>query len=147
MDAVRSPVGTNKALARRETAELWSRGELEFVDEAYAETVTLRTAGDGPRVLDRAALKAQYGEWRTGFPDLSVTILESAADRDLVMQHVVLRGTHEGEFRGVAPTGRTIAVDGFTMRRFRDGQVVATVSLVDEATLAAQLGLDVPLRP
>lgn len=143
METLRSAVGTNRALARRATNELWGAGNLDAVEEIYAESVTLREGGEGPTVVDRPAIRRRYGEWRSGFPDLEVEIREEIADRDFVVQHVVLRGTHDGEFRGLAPTGRPVEVEGFQLRRFRDGRVVSTASLIDEADLLSQLGVDV----
>ena len=46
---------------------------------------------------------------RAAFPDHEVTFHDLIPEGDLVAYHVPWRGTHLGEFRGVAPMGKRIA--------------------------------------
>jgi predicted ester cyclase len=66
------------------------------------------------------------------FPDLHFDI-EEAIERDgLVGARIVIRGTHRGVWRGLAPTGRRFEAQGRPWLRFRDGLVVEVWSLWDE---------------
>ena len=135
----------NKELVRTEMEKLLEQRDFEFVDDIYAETVEIRTRRAGGRpVVSREDLKSLYAEWTDAFPDLTVEIHAELADGDLVVQQVTLRGTHEGTFRGVEPTGAVIDIDGFHLREIRDGTIVATSSVAEMATLMTQLGLDLP---
>lgn len=142
MEPLRSAVGTNRTLARREVSELWGEGNLDLVDELYAERVTRRTSDAASTVVDRETLRDEYEAWLGAFPDGTVTVLDEVADRDIVIQRVRLRGTHAGAFFDLEPTGRSVDVRGFLLRRFRDGRVVAAESLFDESTMRAQLDPD-----
>lgn len=42
------------------------------------------------------------------FPDLQVTITDILAEGDKVVIWYAARGTHRGEFEGIAPTGRRV---------------------------------------
>ena len=107
----------------------------------------LRTrTGDDQPVVSREDIKALYQEWKTAFPDLDVEVEHEALEGDTVMQYVTMRGTHEGPFRGIDPTGNEIAVPGFHMRRVRDGKIVETASVAGMATLLGQLGVDLPIE-
>src|SRR5678815_781673 len=64
--------------------------------------------GLGPEPLDREGLKRFYGALWTGFPDLQVTVEDMVAEGEKVAWRLVARGTHTGEFRGVAATGKTV---------------------------------------
>ncbi|OJY18400.1 MAG: hypothetical protein BGO98_32180 [Myxococcales bacterium 68-20] len=46
---------------------------------------------------------------------------------------------HDGDFFGLAPTGRTFEVAQMTIERFRDGRIIAHHRLTDEASLMRQL--------
>jgi predicted ester cyclase len=35
-----------------------------------------------------------------------------------------MRGTHQGEFRGIAPTGEKVEINGIGIFRFSEGKVV-----------------------
>ena len=44
------------------------------------------------------------------FPDVSITVDETIAEGELVAQRSVFRGTHEGEFMGIEPTGEEVEI-------------------------------------
>mgnify|MGYP006291199071 CR=1 FL=1 len=71
------------------------------------------------------------------------TVME---DGDAVMAAWEARGTHEGTFRGIEPTGREIDVRGFSYRRAAAGRFVAATDQVGMMTMLAQLGVDLPLQ-
>ena len=56
-----------------------------------------------------------------------------------------MTGTHRDHFLGVAPTGRSIAVDGITILRFSGGKCIERWSRVDRYGWLAQLGVVSPL--
>jgi predicted ester cyclase len=51
-----------------------------------------------------------------------------------------MRGTHEGEFMGIAPTGRTVSFDGIAIDVMRDGVRVEGWAEIDRLGLLRQLG-------
>lgn len=139
---------TNKELVRYEITELFERGNVGVVDDLYAEDVVVgirRTGSDEP-VASRQAIKDIYREWNTAFPDLNVDINSEVVDDETVTAHVTLYGTHEGEFRGIEPTGNRISVDGFHQRRVEGGKIVEAVSMVEMGELLRQLDVELPLE-
>ncbi|WP_196217834.1 ester cyclase [Streptomyces blattellae] len=76
-----------------------------------------------------------------GFPDLEVSI-EELLDMEggRVVGRFISRGTHTGEFMGIAPTGRTIEVNGIGMYTFSDGKVAREWVMDDLLGLLQQLG-------
>jgi predicted ester cyclase len=61
-----------------------------------------------PRLID--TFKETFSEARAAFPDLCVTVEDVMAEDDRVAARVVMRGTHRGEFRGIAPTGKRVEI-------------------------------------
>lgn len=139
--AVRTPNDMSNVLApliERYFGELWNEGRVELVDELlhpeyvnHSPSPGLPPGREGVRVVVRAM--------RSAFPDLHYTIEDLVAGADAVATRTRLRGTHRGDFFGLAPTGRAVDVAQMTIERFRDGRIVAHHRLTDEALLARQL--------
>jgi predicted ester cyclase len=49
-------------------------------------------------------------------------------------------GTHRGEFMGLAPTGRRVTVEAWTLDRYRDDRLTESRIIMDVAGLLTQLG-------
>jgi serine phosphatase RsbU (regulator of sigma subunit) len=114
----------NKAIFRRYIEEVWNQTNLELVDEIFDRYISHQPDGS---VLERGPedVKRFVSEFRAAFPDLRINIDEQIAEGDKVVIRATLRGTHQGEFRGMAPTGKEIEDKGFTDFRFsEEGKVV-----------------------
>jgi steroid delta-isomerase-like uncharacterized protein len=127
----------NKALVRR-LVEGWQAGHQPGVArEILADDFVDRT---GP--VEHGAKEAGIGwfsyMWKA-FPDFSVSIKLQIAEGDMVATLKTFSGTHEGEFRGIPPTGKHVAWDVFDMLRVRDGQVVEHWNMEDFSGLIKQL--------
>jgi len=112
----------NKALMRRFYEELWSKGNLEAIPELLAEDFVDHETPVG-ETSGREALAGLVVSWRTGFPDMTETVEDLISEGDKVVGRFLMRGTHRGEFMGIAPTGRTVAMRGIDVVRFADGKI------------------------
>jgi len=65
---------------------------------------------------------------------------EMLADGDLVSCRARFTGTHQGEFMGVPPTGRSVEVNAIDILRIRNGQFVEHWGVMDAMTMMQQLG-------
>jgi predicted ester cyclase len=63
------------------------------------------------------------GEQWSAFPDLRVVDHVSVAAGDIVAARWHARGTSQGDFLGVAPTGRSLDYTGLSMYRIKDGRI------------------------
>jgi serine phosphatase RsbU (regulator of sigma subunit) len=114
----------NKAIFRRYIEEVWNQGRLELTDEIFDRYVSHQPDGS---TLERGPedVKRFVGEFRSAFPDLRIRIDDQIAEGDKVWIRATIRGTHQGEFRGMAPTGNEIEDKGVTVFRFSsEGKVV-----------------------
>jgi serine phosphatase RsbU (regulator of sigma subunit) len=114
----------NKAIFRRYIEEVWNRTNLDLVDEIFDRYISHQPDGS---VLERGPedVKRFVIEFRAGFPDFRISIDDQIAEGDKVMVHATIRGTHQREFRGMAPTGKEIEERGFSVFRFSsEGKVV-----------------------
>ena len=121
----------NKARARRIVEEMWNTQNLKVVDEVYSPEF-----GGG-----HEATKKFVTAHLTAFPDLHITIQDQIAENDLVATRYVMRGTHQGEFANIPPTGRQFTVTGIEMHRFADGKLIELWNVVDLLGMLQQLGV------
>ena len=118
-------VEANKANIRRYVDEALNRGILDVIDETRGE------------LAEHAKMKVRA--WRTAFPDFHTTIETLVAVDDWVAYHVRHQGTDQGEFEGVAPTGKRVECRTMVFNRFAAGIVVENWGLHDHASVLAQL--------
>ncbi len=130
----------NEDLIRRYFDELFGRGRLELVEELLAEDYVNHSPGspDLPRGRDGVAIVVRA--LREAFPDLRYAIEDMVATEDAVAVRTTLTGTHQGDFFGLAPTGRAVRVQQMTIERIRGGRIVGHHRVTDELTLMRQLG-------
>ncbi|MBD1391799.1 ester cyclase [Mucilaginibacter glaciei] len=77
---------------------------------------------------------------RKAFPDMEIEVKHLVADEDNVSFAYELTGTQEGEFNGIAPTGKTIKVRGMQISKFTDGKMTERWGSSDELGILKQLG-------
>jgi predicted ester cyclase len=78
--------------------------------------------------------------YHSALSGLSVTIDQQFTEGDYVATRFTVRGTHDGELLGTAPTGREIAFSGITVSRCSAGKLVEEWELIDAVGLMRQLG-------
>jgi steroid delta-isomerase-like uncharacterized protein len=83
---------------------------------------------------------ATIGMMRAGFPDIQWTLEELIAEDDKVAARFTMRGTHNGAFFGVPPSGKKIEVKAMNFYRFTDGKIVEEHGQPDLLGLLQQIG-------
>lgn len=82
---------------------------------------------------------------RTAFPDGQWTIEDMVAEGDKVVARLTARGTHQGEYRGIPPTGKQVTVQGTVTYRISGGQIAEYWGNADDLGLMQQLGVVPPI--
>lgn len=76
------------------------------------------------------------------FPDFRMEVVDVIAEDDRVVAHVRCSGTHEGDWLGLAPTGRRFqGVDEIFIFAVRDGLLASAVTVEDNLSRLRQLGI------
>ena len=84
----------------------------------------------------------QYLETVQGiYPDLKITIDDMIAEDDMVAHRFTWRGTHQGGWGGIRPTGKLVTVKAFAFSRFENGKIVEEWTIHDRLSLYQQLGV------
>ncbi len=77
---------------------------------------------------------------RTAFPDLEWTIEELVAEGQKVASSGIWRGTQQGVFLGIPPTGKRVTVPCMVFDFFVDGKIKESRLMMNIMSLMQQLG-------
>ena len=75
----------------------------------------------------------------TAFPDLHFTVEDIIADQDKVVTRLTCRGTQQGAFMGIPPTGKQATTTAIDINRFAGGKSVEHWLNMDTLGLLQQL--------
>ena len=116
-----------KALVRSWYAEVMNGRELDRVGEYFAD--------------ERIAEGIRRGcfAYFQSFPDLHISIDELIAEGDKVFCRSTMTGTHDGEYKGIPPTGRHVSAESAEVFRIVDGKFAGYWCLANVAGLMRQL--------
>jgi predicted ester cyclase len=129
----------NKAFARRLVQEVFHGNDLSRIDPWFTPDIVAHDPG--VTYQGRERLRQGIAHFRSAFPDLRITIDDLLAEGDRVVLRYTGRGSHQGEFRGIAPTGKPFTYTGILIWRFVDGQVAEHWAQPDLLGLFQQLGV------
>jgi steroid delta-isomerase-like uncharacterized protein len=87
------------------------------------------------------ALKEVFGRLHRAFPDLHVTVEDMVEEGDKVVGRNTVTGTHQGEYLGLPPTGKSVTYNEIIIFRFAGGRIAETWGVVDVFSQMKQLGL------
>ncbi len=129
----------NRTIVRRILEDLWNKKAPALIDEIYASNYVLHSADStlhGP-----AGYRQIYTTNVTAFPDCHFTIEDIVTEGDKVVTRFTFRGTHQGDWRGIAPTGKQVTVQGIAILRTASGKVVEEWAVWDTLSRMQQLGV------
>lgn len=139
-----STIQTNKELARAFPERIATERDLDRLDELLAESYVEHGPLGDEHGIETA--KARMREILAAFPDMTATVEDIVAEGDTVAMRVTLRGTHEGEFVGIEPTGESFEVTNSVFTRIEDGRIAERWVQPDTLSMFDQLGIvDSPL--
>jgi len=140
MEKERAMPTDNKSIVRRMYEEVWNKRNLEVAKELISpshamQLIDLPDSGIGPEAYARNVV-----QFVRAFPDLKFTVLDMVEENEKVVVLWNISGTHKGEFRGVAPTGKKVSVDGITISQLADGKIMDSYVSLDLWSMMQQLG-------
>ena len=122
--------------------DAWNRHDATAVSALYAANARFRDSGMPENTkLGRDQIASYSAQFMAAFADLELKQLSLTVDGDRAVQEWRASGTHSGELAGVPASGRSIAVLGCAVWRFRDdGLIVDEIQYLDRLGLLADLG-------
>lgn len=133
----------NKALMSR-IYEVFNKKKLTALDELIDPHAVDHSAPPGmPGGIEGARQFA--GMLLTAFPDLHFTVEDMIAEGNKVVARLTMRGTQQGEFLGISPTGKHVTVTGIEIVYIVGGKIVEHWNNYDDLGLMQQLGAIPPM--
>lgn len=119
--------------------QAFNTGDVEILDGVVAEAFVDHMALPGTG-LGVGGLKEAVTIFRTGLPDMNITIEAVVVEDDLVAVRQITTGTHQGDFLGMPATGAEVSFAAFDMYRVQDGLIVESWHVEDLLSALAQIG-------
>lgn len=135
-------IRANEEIARRVITDVWSAGDIDAVDELYAEDCVVHDPQVGT-LEGRDAVKSWVTESRETFSDTQVTVGEIFSCEGHACGMWSMTGKHTGALPGmdVPATGKTVSMEGLFIARIEDGMITEEWGMGDSASLMDQLGV------
>lgn len=131
----------NKAIIYYGFDEAFNKGNLDILDEIFAPNCVGYDPTQPEEVRGPKSVKQIINGFRTAFPDIHVTIEDQIAEGDKVVSHWTIRGTHQGDFAGMPPTGKQVTVTAIVIDRFCDGKIIEYWAYRNDLGMLQQLGI------
>ncbi len=125
--------------AQEHLAGKLNEGDVDSAVETFAEDAVDHDPAPG-QGAGREGFHEFWSTLKAGFPDAHIEPRHEVVDDDHVVVAYTLTGTHDGEFEGVAPTGKKIEINGIQIGRFEDGKLVERWGSSDELGIMKQIG-------
>jgi predicted ester cyclase len=113
---------------------------LAPIDEFFAPNYTYHNPSM-PDVKDLSTVKEFNAMAYSAFPDIQFTIEDMVAEGDKVVYRASARGTHKGEFMGIAPTGKQVTFTSIVISRIANGKFQEDWESLDGMYVLQQLGV------
>ncbi len=133
----------NKALTLR-LVDAWTKGDIETLREILSPDYVYHNETGQTASLEM--LIEQLKKEMEMFPDRTMSNEELIAKGDKVVHRYIARGTHTGEFGGLAPTGNKLVLGGIEILRFENGKIVESWEVVNYLSIFVALGFELKPR-
>jgi steroid delta-isomerase-like uncharacterized protein len=134
---------SNKATVRR-FDDVVSTGDAEVISKTIDELVEPDVLIHMPLPIQATGAQALKQVWAMllrGLPDLHVAVEDLIAEGDKVVSRNTVTGTHQGEYRGLPPTGKSVTYNEIFIVRFAGGRIAEIWGVVDVFSQMKQLGV------
>ena len=141
---------SNKARFKR-IEDAVNTGDVEVISKTIDDLVApdmlihMPLATEAPRPQE--AFRQLWAMLLRGLPDLHLTIEDLIAEGDKVVMRASVTGTHQGEYLGLQPTGKSIKYNEIFIWRLAGGRITEMWGVVDIFSQMKQLGAIPAQRP
>jgi steroid delta-isomerase-like uncharacterized protein len=114
----------------------------EKIDDVVTDDFVAHHTGVDGDIEGPEAYKARIEEITTAFPDFEMNELVQVIDGEYAAGLYHWTGTHEGEFMGIPPTGKTVDTRSLTLTRMEAQKATEMWVYTDTPAMMAQLGIE-----
>jgi len=137
--AAESATANNKTLACRFSEEAWGRRNVALLDDLLSPDFVNHNPFPGT-AGNREGERQSLIKHLNAMVDSQCTVDDQIAEGDKVATRWTFCATHNGEFLGIAPTGKRVKITGINICRIQGGKIVELWREVNVLGLLHQLG-------
>jgi predicted ester cyclase len=134
---------SNKATVRR-FYDATNSGDVELISKTIDELVEPDAVLHTPLPVEATGaqlLKEVFARLLRAYPDLHITAEDLIEEGDRLVSRNTVTGTHQGEYMGISPTGKSVTYNEIFIVRFAGGRIAETWGVVDVLSQMKQLGV------
>ncbi len=134
-------------MTREDIVEFFVRRDAAWQRHDYAELAADHAENgevDSPlwgKIEGAVAIKNTYVQWFSSFPDAEYITERLVIDGGRAAQFIKMSGTQQGEFCGLAPTGKMFEIRCSFLFSFENGKVAHELRIYDFTGILLQLGV------
>ena len=128
-----------KNVLRNFIHDAWNERLPDACDKHLAEDYLHYLPGMPEPMVGPEGYRQLMAVFTAGFPDLRMNIEQIFSEGDKVCAVWTATGTHQGEFNGLAATGKEISLRGVAVGQVEAGKLKNVLSMFDNSDLARQL--------
>lgn len=129
----------NKAIMNR-FVEFINTASEKLAEELISPNAIFYVPGQSEPMRGPVGYLAIIKMIRNGIPDIQWSLEDIIVEGNKVAARFIMRGTHEGNFFGVPPTGKPIIVQAMNFYHLSGGQIVGEHGQPDFLGLLQQIG-------
>lgn len=115
-------IARNKKVIRQLHEEVWSKGNIDLIDDIYQPNMVCHVPLDSPwTTLER--LKQDVAAHRRAFPNWREEVQQLIAEGDIVVSKYRVSGKQEAVFWDIQPLGNTVSIEEVVIFRFENGKI------------------------
>ncbi len=130
----------NKALMRSFYEGLFDKKDLGVLDRTLTSDFVDHNPSPGQAPGVEGA-KQLLGMYLAAFPDLHVHLDWQVAEGDMVVSRMTMHGTNQGDFAGMAATGKEVKFTVTDSARITGGKIAERWGDEDQLGMMVQLGI------
>ncbi len=131
----------SKAIGRQFMEQVIGRGDWDLAIDIVSPDVVMVHPSSPEPVAGFEAVKGMLMGFRSGLPDMTMTVEDAVAEDDRSVILWRLRATHTADLFGLPPTGKYVEMPGMSVFRVSDGKIVHDIVSEDTMGLMRQLGV------
>lgn len=124
-------------IAEEYAHRIWDKKDITAIkDLLHPEVIIHSLLGD---YHGQEAMQKVVEAWQVGFPDLKVENQAILSNENLIAIQWQAHGTHQGEFKNIPPTGKSVSYEGVTIYKIIDNKICEYWAYLDMQHLLNQI--------
>ena len=114
---------SNKDIVKHYYEVIVSKNLLDDLPLYISENCVMRV-GENEYSIGAEGMRQHLVAVKKTYPDYKMKVIRQYVDGDYVISEFVMRGTHKGDFLGIAPTNKVLEITGVDIDKVIDGKIV-----------------------